>query len=227
MLALVVEDNKRMAEFLRRGLQEQGLATDVVHDGEDAVSMGRTGAYDVIVLDIMLPRRSGFDVIRELRSRDVATPIICLTAKDGTEDKVAGLDVGADDYLTKPFEFVELLARIRAVTRRPREMSAQMLKCFDLELDPATHKVTRRGTEIDLTSKEYALLEFLMRREGSVVTRTSIVQNVWGLNFDSLSNVVEVFINRLRNKIDYPFDKQLIRTVRGVGYTLTEEEGGA
>jgi len=227
MLVLVVEDNKRMAEFLRRGLQEQGLAADVVHDGEDAVSMGRTGAYDVILLDIMLPRRSGFDVIRELRSRKVSTPIICLTARDGVQDRVAGLDLGADDYLPKPFEFVELLARIRAVTRRPCGISAQPLKCADLKLNPHTHEVTRGGKEIKLTSKEYSLLEFLLRREGSVVTRTSIVQNVWGLNFDSLSNVVEVFINRLRNKVDYPFGSQLIQTVRGVGYCLTEEGTGA
>jgi DNA-binding response OmpR family regulator len=186
--------------------------------------MGRTNSYDVIVLDIMLPQRSGFGVIRELRNRDVTTPIICLTARDSTRDKVTGLNLGADDYLTKPFEFVELLARIRALARRPTDMSVQTLRCADLELDPETHKVTRAGKHIDLTPKEYAVLEFLMRREGSVVTRTSIVQNVWGLNFDSLSNVVEVFINRVRNKMDYPFDEQLIHTVRGVGYCLTERE---
>ena len=224
MLVLVVEDNRRMAEFLRKGLQEKDYAVDIVHDGEDALSMARTGVYDVILLDIMLPRRTGFDVIRQLRRRDVATPIICLTARDASGDKVTGLDLGADDYLTKPFEFVELLARIRAVTRRPRGMAAQTLRCADLELDPASRTVTRADRRIDLTAKEYALLEFLMRREGSVVTRTSIVQHVWGLNFDSLSNVVEVFVNRLRNKVDYPFGSELIRTVRGVGYCLTEGE---
>jgi len=223
MLVLVAEDNRTLAAFLRKGLQEKGFAVDVVHDGEDAVSMARTGAYDVVILDIMLPRRSGFDVIRELRSRRVSTPIICLTARDGVEDKVTGLDLGADDYLPKPFEFAELLARIRAVMRRPQEMALQALRCADLELDPRTHEVTRRGQRIDLTPKEYALLEFLMQRQGTVVTRTSIVQNLWGLNFDSLSNVVEVFMNRLRNKVDYPFGDPLIHTVRGTGYCLAGE----
>jgi heavy metal response regulator len=224
MLVLIVEDSRKMAQFLRRGLQEKDFAVDVVHDGEDAISMARTDAYDVIILDIMLPRRSGFDVIRELRQRKVKTPIICLTARDDVEDRVAGLDLGADDYLPKPFEFRELLARIHAVTRRPRDMSSQKLKCADLELDPGTHTVTRNGKELDLTSKEYALLEFLLRRKGSVVTRTSIAENVWGLDFNSLSNVVEVFVNRVRNKVDYPFDKHLIKTVRGIGYSLSEED---
>jgi len=225
MVVLVAEDNERLASFVRKGLQERGFAVDVALDGEEAAYMARTGAYDVIVLDIMLPRRSGFDVIRQLRSEGVNTPIICLTARDKLVDKVTGLDLGADDYLVKPFEFAELLARIRALRRRAPDMAPQKLRCADLELDPRTQEVRRGGMRIDLTAKEYALLEYLMRREGSVVTRTSIIENVWDMNFDSLGNVVDVFVNRLRNKVDYPFEKHLIRTVRGVGYCLTD--GGA
>jgi len=224
MLVLIAEDNERLASFVKKGLQEVGFAVDVAHDGEMAAYMARTGAYDVIVLDIMLPGRSGFDVIRDARKSGVSTPIICLTARDQVEDKVAGLELGADDYLVKPFEFAELLARIRALRRRSPEMAPQKLRCADLELDPATRHVRRGGTEIELTAKEYGLLEYLMRRKGTVVTRTSIIQNVWDMNFDSLTNVVDVFINRLRNKVDYPFGGSLIRTVRGVGYRLTDEE---
>lgn len=224
MLVLVAEDNRRMAEFLRKGLQGKGFAVDLAHDGEDAAAMARTGAYDVIVLDIMLPLRSGFDVLRDLRSRNVSTPVICLTARDAVTDKVTGLELGADDYLPKPFEFVELLARMRALMRRPRAVAPAPLKCADLVLDPATRKVIRAGGQVELTAKEYALLEFLLRRKDSVVTRASIMQNVWGLNFDSLSNVVEVFVNRLRNKVDYPFGRPLIKTLRGAGYCLTDRE---
>ncbi len=222
MRVLVVEDNERLASFVKRGLQERDFAVDLAFDGEEAAYMGRTGAYDVIVLDIMLPRRSGFDVIRQLRSERVNTPILCLTARDRLADKVTGLDLGADDYLVKPFEFGELLARVRALARRPPQMVPQQLRCADLELDPATHQVRRGGRQVDLSAKEYALLEYLMRRRGSVVTRTSIIQNVWGMNFDSLTNVVDVFVNRLRNKVDYPFGEHLIKTVRGVGYRMTE-----
>lgn len=224
MLVLIVEDNKRMAEFLRKGLQEQGFSTDVVGNGHDAAAMGATGAYDVIVLDIMLPGQSGLGVIRELRARGIETPILCLTARDALQDKVAGLDLGADDYMTKPFEFLELVARVRALTRRPREMADKTLRCGDLELDPIARTVKRGAANLDLTPKEFSLLEFLMRREGSVVTRSAIVQNVWGLNFDSLSNVVEVFMSRLRAKVDQPFESMLIHTVRGVGYCLSAGE---
>jgi len=224
MLVLVAEDNERLASFVRKGLLEQGFAVDIATDGEEATYMALTGAYEVIVLDIMLPRQSGFDVIRRLRSEGVKTPIICLTARDGLQDRVTGLDLGADDYLVKPFEFAELLARIRALRRRSPDMVPQRLRCADLELDPTTREAHRGGTKIDLTPKEYALLEYLMRRQGSVVTRTSIVQNVWDMNFDSLTNVVDVFVNRLRKKVDYPFERQLIHTVRGVGYCLSEGE---
>ena len=222
MLVLLAEDNERLASFVKKGLQEHGYAVDQAFDGEEAAYMARTGAYDVIVLDIMLPRRSGFDVIRGLRREGVKTPIICLTARDQLQDRVTGLDLGADDYLVKPFEFAELLARIRALVRRSPDLVPQKVRCADLELDPRTLEVRRGGTKIDLTAKEYSLLEYLIRRKGIVVTRTAIMQHVWDMNFDSLTNVVDVFVNRLRNKIDYPFGTHLIRTVRGVGYCLTE-----
>jgi len=224
MRVLVAEDNDRLASFLKRGLQENAFAVDIAADGEEAAYMARTGAYDVIVLDIMLPLRSGFDVIRQLRNEGVDTPIICLTARDQVDDRITGLDLGADDYMAKPFEFSELLARIRALRRRPRGMVPQKLMCADLVLDPATRDVRRDGKSIDLTPKEYSLLEYLMRRQGIVVSRTAIIENVWDMNFDSLANVVDVFVNRLRNKIDYPFGRQLLHTVRGVGYCLTDEE---
>ncbi|HOX39296.1 MAG TPA: response regulator transcription factor [Candidatus Brocadiia bacterium] len=224
MFVLIAEDNERLADFIRQGLQEKGMSVDVVHDGEAAAQMARSGVYHVIVLDIMLPLRSGFDVIRKLRGDGVKTPIICLTARDGVEDKVTGLELGADDYLAKPFDFAELVARIRALGRRSPDMVPQKLACGDLILDPVNGEVTRQGTRIELTPKEFTLLEFLMRRQGTIVTRTSIVQNVWDMNFDSLTNVVEVFMNRLRNKIDYPFQKRLLSTIRGRGYRLSDGE---
>ncbi len=222
MRLLVVEDEKRLAGFLANGLREEGYAIDVVHDGNDALMLGRTGAYDVILLDIMLPKQSGFDVIRSLRSQKVNTPILCLTARDGLSDRVTGLDLGADDYLAKPFAFEELLARVRALARRSPGMVPQELRCSDLLLDPVTHSVTRAGEAISLTAKEFGLLEFLMRRAGTVVTRTSIIESVWDIHFDSLTNVVDVFVSRLREKVDKPFGKKLIHTVRGVGYVLRE-----
>ena len=187
--------------------------------------MARTGIYDVIVLDIMLPGRSGFDVIRQLRSEGVATPVLCLTARDRLEDKVTGLDLGADDYMPKPFEFPELLARIRALARRSPGMVQPKLRSGDLVLDPVTREVLRAGRKIDLTPKEFALLEFLMRRAGRAVTRTSILDNVWDMNYDSLTNVVDVLMNRLRKKVDHPFDEELIETVRGTGYRMKRKEG--
>ena len=224
MIVLIVEDSERLASFMRKGLQEAGFTTDLALDGEEALHMAMTGAYDVIILDLMLPKRSGFDVIRHLRSKAVHTPVICVTARDQLQDKVGALNLGADDYLVKPFEFAELLARVRALRRRAPHIAPQKLTCADLELDPATREVQRAGQRIDLTSKEFALLEYLMRRKGSVVTRTGIIQNVWDLNFDSMTNVVDVFVNRLRNKVDYPFAKRLIHTVRAVGYRLADED---
>ena len=222
MRVLVVEDDERLRAFLRKGLQEHGLGVDVAGDGEEALRVAHADVYDVIVLDIMLPRRSGFDVIKQLRTEGVSTPIICLTARDGLADKVVGLELGADDYLVKPFEFAELLARIRALDRRAEGLGVQPLACGDLVLDPVGRDVVRAGRRIELTPREYALLECLLRRKGMVVSRASIIQHVWGMNSDALASVVDVFVNRLRNKVDYPFATRLIQTVRGFGYRLAE-----
>jgi heavy metal response regulator len=224
MRILVVEDDKELARFVAKGLRENTLTVDLAYDGEEAISMARTGIYDVVVLDIMLPERSGFDVIRQLRAEKLETPIMCLTARDQLQDKVAGLNLGADDYLPKPFEFSELLARIRALARRSRGMVPAKLCCRDLELDPVAREVHRAGREIELTPKEFALLEFLMRRAGRTVTRTSILDNVWDMNYDSLTNVVDVLVNRLRRKVDQPFPEHLIETVRGAGYRMKRRE---
>ena len=223
MRVLVVEDQKQLASFLASGLRENGYAVDVSHDGEDAAHLGKTGLYDAIVLDILLPKQSGFEVLRQIRRAGIATPILCLTARDAPTDKITGLDLGADDYLSKPFNFAELLARIRALLRRSPAMAPTKLVCADLVLDPATRKVTRAGQDIDLTPREYGLLEFLLRRAGSVCTRSALIEGVWDMNFDSLTNVLDVLVNRLRSKMDYPFDKRLIHTVRSVGYVLSEE----
>ncbi len=223
MRVLVVEDEKRLASFLANGLRENGYAVDIAPDGEEALHLGKSDVYDVILLDILLPKVSGFEVLRQLRQEGVQTPILCLTARDGAQDKVTGLDLGADDYLAKPFSFAELLARIRALLRRAPGVAHTKLTCADLELDPATRAVTRGSEEIDLTPREYALLEFLLRRKGTVCTRTAILEAVWDMNFDSLTNVLDVLINRLRAKVDYPFETRLIHTVRSVGYVLSEE----
>jgi heavy metal response regulator len=223
MRILVVEDEKRLASFLSSGLRENGYAVDIASDGEEAVRLGKTEVYDVILLDILLPRQSGFEVLRQLRQARVQTPVLCLTARDQPSDKVTGLDLGADDYLAKPFNFAELLARIRALLRRAPGVAPTTLRCDDLELDPATRRVSRAGKEIDLAPREYALLEFLMRRADTVVTRTAILEAVWDMNFDSLTNVLDVLVNRLRAKVDKPFSKRLIHTVRSVGYVLSEE----
>lgn len=223
MRVLVAEDDKRLASFLAKALRESGYAVDVAHEGESAAHLASTGVYDVVVLDIMLPVQSGFQVIREVRQRGVGTPILCLTARDAPADRVTGLDLGADDYLAKPFNLAELLARVRALLRRSPRMAPTPLRCADLELDPTTRRVRRDGNEIELTAREHALLEFLMRRAGTVCTRSAIIEGVWDMNFDSLTNVLDVLVNRLRAKVDYPFERRLIHTVRSVGYVLSEE----
>ncbi len=223
MHILIAEDDERLAGLLRKGLLEHGFVVDLARDGDEALLMAQSELYDVIVLDVMLPRRSGFDVIRQLRRAGLSVPILCLTARDGLRDKVTGLELGADDYLTKPFEFAELLARIRALARRSGDLLPRQLTCGDLVLDPATREVCRAGRRIDLTPKEYSLLECLLRRKGMVVSRLSVIENVWGMSSDVLDTVVDVFINRLRNKVDYPFHGALIHTVRGAGYCLREE----
>ncbi len=220
MRLLVVEDEARIASFIRRGLEEERHAVDVAPDGDDAVHLATTNDYDVILLDVLLPRKNGLAVCRELRARNVSTPILMLTAKDSVEDRVAGLRIGADDYLTKPFAFDELLARIDALVRRQSLDRSPVLRVADLTLDPLTHEAHRAGQLIELTNKEYALLAFLMRRPGQVLTRTQIAEQIWDMDFDNESNVIDVYIRYLRKKIDADGARPLIHTVRGAGYTM-------
>jgi heavy metal response regulator len=221
MRILVIEDEKKIASFIKRGLKEEGHMVDVAYDGEEGYRLSGENDYDLILLDIMLPKRDGISLCRQLRDDGVTTPVLMLTAKDSVQDKVTGLDSGADDYLTKPFAFEELLARIRALVRK-RSHQATKLQAGDLVLDLISHRVTRTGREILLTMKEYALLEYLMRNAGTVVTRTMITEHVWDIDFDTSTNVIDVYINYLRNKIDSGQQKKLIHTVRGRGYLLKD-----
>ncbi len=223
MRILVVEDEEKVASFIRRGLEEERYAVDVALDGEEGLQLAETNPYDVIVLDLMLPGLDGFRFIQRLRAQEIATPILVLTARDSVGDKVRGLDLGADDYLTKPFAFAELLARVRALLRRGKTQTPPVLKVADLTLDPAARRVTRAGRVIELTAKEFGLLEYLMRHAGRVLTRTMILEHVWDQTFDSYTNVVDVYVNYLRKKVDHGFEPKLIHTVRGVGYVLREE----
>lgn len=222
MRILLAEDEKKIANFVERGLKEERYIVDVAYDGERALFLASTNTYDLIILDIKLPGRDGIHICRGLRERKIDTPILMLTVRDSIEDKVLGLNSGADDYLTKPFAFDELLARIRALLRRKREDKSPLLKVADLELNQLTHKVDRAGIEITLTSREYALLRYLMLNANQIVTRTMISEHVWSEDFDSFTNVIDVYINYLRNKIDKNFEKQLIHTIRGTGYILKE-----
>jgi len=221
MRILVVEDDRKVARFIQSGLEQEGYAADVLHDGSDAGEQALAVDYDAVVLDLMLPGRSGFQVLRDIRARKAEIPVLILTAKASVEERVAGLDGGADDYMAKPFALAELSARLRALLRRghPRE---SVLKLADLELDTIRRVVRRNGARIELKPKEYALLEYLMRNSGRAVTKTLIIEHVWNIHFDSISNVVEVHINSLRNKIDRGFTLELIHTVRGVGYMLAD-----
>jgi len=220
MRILVVEDEKKVAGFIQRGLEAEHYAVDVAHDGEAGLSLLGNGGYDLVILDIMLPRRDGFAVLREIRARRLELPVLLLTARDAVSDKVTGLDLGADDYLTKPFAFAELLARVRALLRRGGAVGPTELRVADLCLNPATREVTRSGRAIELTAKEYALLEFLLRQPGRVLSRPLIAQHVWGVDFDTSTNVIDVYVNYLRRKIDADFEPKLLHTVRGVGYVL-------
>ncbi len=222
MRILIVEDDKKVGAFLEKGLKEEQYAVDVCRDGEEAMDLAMANPYDVIILDIMLPKKDGFAVCRELRQAGVLTPILMLTAKDTVEDKVAGLTEGADDYLTKPFSFEELLARIRALLRRSQDYKTKVLKVADLELDPARRQATRAGRKIPLTGKEYALLEYMMRNKGRVLTESMIIEHVWDMNYEGTSNIVNVYINYLRKKIDEAAPVKLIQTVRGYGYMIDE-----
>jgi len=220
---LVVEDERRIAAFVKRGLEEERYAVDVAYDGEEALDWAAAVDYDLIVLDVLLPKKDGIQVCRELRDRGNRAPILMLTARDGVEDRVRGLDSGADDYLVKPFAFQELLARVRALLRRSGETKTTRLQVGDLVLDTVTHRATRAGRMIELTAREYALLEFLMRHPRQVLSRTQIAEHVWDYDFFSTSNVVDVYIRYLRRKIDRDFDVKLIQTVRGAGYKIEAE----
>jgi two-component system, OmpR family, copper resistance phosphate regulon response regulator CusR len=224
MRILVIEDEKKVASFIKKGLQQEGYAADTAYDGAEATHMVAAFDYDLAILDLMLPKRPGLEVLREIRLKKPKLPVLVLTAKGAVDDKVAGLDAGADDYLIKPFAFAELSARIRALLRRGAQETPK-LRIADLEMDTASRQVRRAGQPIDLKLKEYALLEFLLRNAHRPVTRTMIVEHVWDIHFDSISNVVDVHINSLRNKIDRGFEPQLIHTIRGVGYMLSDRKG--
>jgi heavy metal response regulator len=222
MRVLVVEDEKKVASFIKRGLEEEAFTVDVAFDGEEGLDLAENNPYDIILMDLMLPKKDGLEVIKELRGKEISTPVLCLTAKDSVEDIVSGLDSGSDDYLTKPFAFSELLARVKALLRRSAKDRGAEIYFADLRLDPVTHKVWRSNQEIDLTAKEYALLEYFMRNPNQVLTRAMIAEHVWDYTFDSFTNIIDVYVNYLRKKIDRDFDKKLIHTVRGVGYVLKE-----
>ena len=220
MRVLIAEDDRQLRTAIVRGLREASYDVDQASTGPQADSMAASNSYDVIILDLLLPEGDGRDVCRAIRARGDQVPILMLTALDGVEQRIEGLDAGADDYLTKPFAFAELLARIRALLRRGAVQGPGRLKLADLELDPAAHRVWRGESEIVLTSKEYALLEYLLRNADRVLTRTAIIEHVWDIRYDSMTNIVDVHIRALRAKIDRPFSVSLIRTIRGVGYAL-------
>jgi two-component system OmpR family response regulator len=223
MRVLVVEDDVKMAALLRRGLLEEGLSPDVARSGDDALWMAAATEYDAIVLDVMLPGADGFEVCRRLRESGRWAPVLMLTARDAVEDRVTGLDAGADDYLTKPFSFAELLARLRALARRPPLERPVVIEVGDLRLDPATREVWRGDVEIALSAKEFSLLETFMRRAGEVLSRYQLLEHCWDYGYDNRSNVVDVYVRYLREKIDRPFGRESLETVRGAGYRLRRE----
>ena len=227
MRVLLVEDEPRVAGFIAKGLREQTYAVDIARDGEEAVYYAGVNQYDLVILDVMLPVKDGYAVCRELRGSGTRTPILMLTARDAVDDRVRGLDCGADDYLTKPFDFKELLARLRALSRRTAEIRPELIHVGDLALNTANHAVTRSGKSISLTAKEYALLEFLMLNQNRIVGREQIAQHVWDENFDPFSNIIDVYVRRLRTKIDVGFERPLLHTRRGEGYMLTGEAATA
>jgi two-component system OmpR family response regulator len=227
MRVLIVEDEVKMASLIRRGLREEGMAADVAVKGEDALWMAGSTSYDAIILDVMLPGINGFDACRRLREEGVWAPVLMLTARDGVEDRVAGLDGGADDYLTKPFSFAELLARLRALVRRGPVERPTVLTVGDLYLDPAARRVWRGNADITLSAKEFALLETFMRRPGEVLDRLQLLEHAWDYDYENRSNVVDVYVRYLREKVDRPFGVESIETVRGAGYRLRADGGAA
>jgi heavy metal response regulator len=220
MRILVIEDEKHIADFIKQGLKEEGYSVDVAYDGEKGYFLAGTEEYDAIVLDLMIPKIDGVTLCKKLRQDKISTPVLMLTAKDSVDDKVKGLDSGAEDYLTKPFAFKEFLARIRVLLRKNKSAIPTKLQVADLGMDILTHKVTRDGKEIILTTKEFSLLEYLMRNVGSVVTRTAISEHVWDINFDTTTNVIDVHMAALRRKVDRTYKKKLIYTIRGRGYAI-------
>lgn len=222
MHILVVEDDRKAATYLQKGLMENGFIVDVAYNGEDGLFLARSSQYDLLILDIMLPGQDGWSILTDLRQTHRYVPILLLTARDAVQDRVKGLELGADDYLIKPFAFSELLARVRSILRRGSQRQPEVIRIADLELDLLRHKATRAGKRLDLTPKEFGLLSLLCRRTGEVLSRTLIAEQVWDMNFDSNTNVVDVAIRRLRRNVDDPFDKKLIHTVRGVGYVLED-----
>lgn len=223
MRILVIEDEKKTASYLKKGLSEEGYTVDISGDGEDGLHAALTQDYDLIILDVMLPKRDGWSVISELRKNGKQTMTLMLTARDGTNEKVKGLDLGADGYMVKPFAFSELTANIRSIFRRGPSRAPEVARIGDLEVDFFQHRAKRNNQTLNLTAKEFALLSLLVRRAGEVISRTILAEQVWGLDFDSDSNVVDVHIRRLRAKVDDPFEKRLIHTVRGMGYVLRED----
>lgn len=224
MRILVVEDEKKVANFLKHGLEEERYVVETVHDGVDGLHLARDKSFDAILLDVMLPGIDGFEILRRLREDNVNTPILMLTAKGNTEDKIEGLDLGADDYLPKPFSFDELAARLRALLRRSSEEKSTKLKCGDLILDTVTHIATRNNKEIELTTKEYALLEYLMRNKNRILSRSTITQHVWKHTFDPESNIIDVYVKRLRTKLGMEEQNSIIQSIRGVGYRIRENK---
>jgi len=220
MKILVIEDERKVASFIMRGLEEVGYTVSIAKDGEEGLYLAESENYDLIILDLILPRKSGIEVLKELRQMRLNTPILILSAKDSVDDRVLGLDSGADDYLTKPFAFSELLARVRALLRRGESVVPVKLQVGDLVMNTVNREVSRAGKEIRLTNREYTLLEYFMRNTGKVLTRTQLSEQVWDYTFDTFSNVIDVYVNYLRNKIDREFEPKLIHTVRGVGYVL-------
>lgn len=224
MRIILIEDDQKLAAITKKGLEEEHYAVDVFHEGEKGAYWAAVNDYDLIILDIMLPGKDGIEICNEIRQKKILTPILMLTAKTSIKDKVKGLDTGADDYLTKPFDFEELLARVRSLLRRNQTYKAKTLKIVDLEFDPASRTVSRADKKIALTGKEYAILEYLMRNQGRVLTETMIFEHVWDMSFNSESNIVNVYVHHLREKIDRGFDKKLIKTIRGLGYSITDED---
>jgi len=224
MKILLIEDDKKIAKFITRGLETEGFEVEIVHDGEEGLQRAVDGMYGLVILDVMMPKKDGISLVRELRAKKHLIPIMILSAKDTVDDIVAGFDAGADDYIKKPFAFAELLARVQALQRRSEQERGAKLYFADLCLDPVTHKVWRNNNEIEITPKEYDLLEYMMRNSNTILTRNMIADTVWDGQFDKFTNIIDVYVNYLRKKIDRGTDKKLIHTVRGVGYTFAIKE---